>query len=598
MKPKLIPAVAYLRKSTKGTRADGTERQENSLAQQRREIEQFAAANGYIIIRWYIDEGVSGWKRDGKRPQFDRMLREAKELGDFRVILCDDIDRFSRAGVMDVFTDLLTLKNGGVVALHCVKQGKYDLVGAGQNDIGRVLKLVIDIHGGNDFSRKLGRRLALTRRNKASEGKRSGGNAPYGYNNGEKNSGTIVLGDPAKVQVVKSIFNRFVCEFHSMLYIANELNSQGVKPPRGKHWSNQTVKNILQNEVYKGTFTYNLKKTGEFFILNKDGEVVEAPERGPLRQAWKPTEDGVIRHHDAHEALVDQKTWQAAQDRIASFAKSARLRTRETPFVLTGVLVCDHCGNRMYGVDVKKKYNGKVFRHTEYRCEGRTRFGASVCGNHTIREEKILPFLMERMKAEIDEAQAELIRPKPERFFSDEPVDNTVSELEQSLRVLGEKIRIGKEGLLLEVKHARLRNELSDTVNEWLTEYDALEEQLLHAKNANKPLDWDNAPITDQLLVELANWRKWCEDSFSHDRLGTREVFRQLGAQVRLRWTCEKKQWGKEIRNYYQLATDCSYRLGEQQASLNLAKVHQAPVEGSSNCNRGVDRSYSRTGKG
>ena len=45
-----VPAVAYLRRSTS--------RQEKSLVDQRTEIEQYAAANGYHILRWFQDDGI------------------------------------------------------------------------------------------------------------------------------------------------------------------------------------------------------------------------------------------------------------------------------------------------------------------------------------------------------------------------------------------------------------------------------------------------------------------------------------------------------------------------------------------------------------
>ena len=108
-----IPAAAYLRKSTKGQTAEGKQRQEKSIEQQRTEITLLAKQNGYKILRWYIDEGVSGWKRAGQRPEFDRMLRDAKERKDFKVLVCDDLDRFSRLGLMEVFADLSALAASG-----------------------------------------------------------------------------------------------------------------------------------------------------------------------------------------------------------------------------------------------------------------------------------------------------------------------------------------------------------------------------------------------------------------------------------------------------------------------------------------------------
>ena len=57
----LIPAVGFLRKSTKGER-DGKQRQEKSIDQQKEEVIKLAKAGGYQILRWYVDAGVSGWK--------------------------------------------------------------------------------------------------------------------------------------------------------------------------------------------------------------------------------------------------------------------------------------------------------------------------------------------------------------------------------------------------------------------------------------------------------------------------------------------------------------------------------------------------------
>ena len=93
----LVPAVGYLRKSTAGEAATGRERQEKSIPQQKREIEQLAKTHGYKLIRWYADPGKSGWKRGTARPDFTKMLADANEKGDFLAIICDDVDRFSRA---------------------------------------------------------------------------------------------------------------------------------------------------------------------------------------------------------------------------------------------------------------------------------------------------------------------------------------------------------------------------------------------------------------------------------------------------------------------------------------------------------------------
>jgi DNA invertase Pin-like site-specific DNA recombinase len=73
----LIPAVGYLRKSTKGLKADGSEKQEKSIEDQTEDILKHAKGR-FKIIRWYKDPGVSGWKREAARPDFAKMLADAK----------------------------------------------------------------------------------------------------------------------------------------------------------------------------------------------------------------------------------------------------------------------------------------------------------------------------------------------------------------------------------------------------------------------------------------------------------------------------------------------------------------------------------------
>ena len=72
-----IPAVAYLRRST--------DRQEQSLGDQRKEVTAFAERHGYRIVGEYIDDAISGTSAKG-RPGFQRMIEDAKR-GEFRAVI-------------------------------------------------------------------------------------------------------------------------------------------------------------------------------------------------------------------------------------------------------------------------------------------------------------------------------------------------------------------------------------------------------------------------------------------------------------------------------------------------------------------------------
>jgi DNA invertase Pin-like site-specific DNA recombinase len=88
----LVPAVAYLRMSDK--------KQDKSIPAQKDEIEKYAAANGYQILHWYRDDGISGAETI-KRAGFQSLILAAQQGRDFEVIIVWDQDRFSRFDPME-----------------------------------------------------------------------------------------------------------------------------------------------------------------------------------------------------------------------------------------------------------------------------------------------------------------------------------------------------------------------------------------------------------------------------------------------------------------------------------------------------------------
>ena len=88
---KTIPAVAYLRRST--------DRQEQSLGDQRMEVSRYAEEHGYQIIREYVDDAISGTSAE-ERPGFQQMIADA-DAGDFQAVIVWNSDRFSRGDVTE-----------------------------------------------------------------------------------------------------------------------------------------------------------------------------------------------------------------------------------------------------------------------------------------------------------------------------------------------------------------------------------------------------------------------------------------------------------------------------------------------------------------
>jgi site-specific DNA recombinase len=75
----LVPPVAYYRALT--------DKQDTSVADQQKAVQQYAAERGYHILREYADDGISGDEAE-KCVDFLRMLGDAQQRGDFKAILC------------------------------------------------------------------------------------------------------------------------------------------------------------------------------------------------------------------------------------------------------------------------------------------------------------------------------------------------------------------------------------------------------------------------------------------------------------------------------------------------------------------------------
>lgn len=94
--------VGYLRRST--------DRQEQSIGDQRAAVERFAAERGIRLLRHYVDDGISGTSTAGRRA-FQQLIADAERFakarhahhdgtsdvgGCFDVVVCYDVKRFGR----------------------------------------------------------------------------------------------------------------------------------------------------------------------------------------------------------------------------------------------------------------------------------------------------------------------------------------------------------------------------------------------------------------------------------------------------------------------------------------------------------------------
>lgn len=180
------------------------------------------------------------------------------------------------------------------------------------------------------------------------------GKPPYGYAVGPEGRLEVV---PEESEAVRLIFRMYNRSGAGMRRIVQSLNEKGVPTRGGRGWSIVTVRDVLRNRSYLGTYT-----------------------RFGLRVPAN------------HPALIDREDFRLAQEKM----ERRRTRRREShpsePFLLSGLAYCANCGNRMMGVSRRQGWRRKdgtssVGQYRYYQCQSRANQG--TCGYHTWRAGKL-----------------------------------------------------------------------------------------------------------------------------------------------------------------------------------------------------------------
>jgi DNA invertase Pin-like site-specific DNA recombinase len=183
------------------------------------------------------------------------------------------------------------------------------------------------------------------------------GRAPYGYRVVERH----LRIEPNEAKVVREIFRRYLDEGEGVRVIARRLNEEGVRTRRGGAWSMVSVRGVLRNPLYIGTY----RRLG----------VVVATE---------------------HESLVTRGRFYAVQERLAARRTGGGPQQRGE-YLLSGLATCGYCGNRLIGVRRTRKARGDdaPVVYTYYQCESRT--NQSRCDYHTRRTDELEAIVRERL---------------------------------------------------------------------------------------------------------------------------------------------------------------------------------------------------------
>ena len=336
--------LMYLRKSRLDTDYEEVSVTE-TLSRHRATLEKLCRTKKLHIAE--VLEEVASGESLSARPKMLRLL-EMVGTGAYAGVVCMDIERLSRGSSMESGYIMQVLQVNGC---KIITPGKtYDL----QNESDEQFTDMKFMFSRYEL-KTINSRLVRGRNHSASEGKFMGSMAPYGYRTfklpGEKGNSLRI--EPEEAKVVRMIFDLYGQQglgYNAIAYRLNDLNI----PARKGQWSQTSVVNILNNEVYLGKIRWRHEPVKR---VVKDGMLAKK----------RILNDDYDLYDGRHEPIITQEQWnlvKAAQEKKYHNPVNME-RQLQNPFA--GILVCGKCGATMKRNVPDKKRNPTPW----YRCSRR-----------------------------------------------------------------------------------------------------------------------------------------------------------------------------------------------------------------------------------
>lgn len=358
---------------------------------QRKACHEFAEKNGWVIGKEFCEKGVSGFKVSANDRDAVQDLREAAMNHEFDILLVFMFDRIGRIDSETPFVVEWFVNQG--IEVWSVKEGQQKI----ESHTDKLINYM-RYWQANGESLKTSMRVKTVMDQMTAEGIYRGGVTPFGYRTVEKGrlnkKGQPLKDlepDPVESELVKTIFNKTVFEGYGSYRMAEYVNALGVRTHNGSTFQCTTIIRILKNRVYCGYYV--------------SGNVVS------------PKIDELV--------IIDENIFDMAQEILKQRAKKNDdkvhiARTTKGRTLLSGNLVCGHCGSRMMSTGYTDKYIRKDGTRGQtdglrYMCYHRARKlndcdGQSVYSARRIDEDviELVEGYLERIKSHPKEKALEM----------------------------------------------------------------------------------------------------------------------------------------------------------------------------------------------
>lgn len=365
------------------SREDGDKAESDSIGNQRKLITDYLKDKAdFVLYDIYIDDGFTG--TNFNRPSFQRMLADI-ETGHVNCVIVKDLSRFGRDYI----------DTGRYLERFFPDRGvRFISITDNIDSMRQAYDMLLPIKNifNEQYARDISQKVHASMKTKQKAGEFIGAFASYGYRKSPVDKNKLVV-DEYAAGVVRRIFRLYI-EGYGKIRIAAMLNEEGIVCPSEykklngdnyrnsnrlestSYWTYSTINRILQNEMYIGNM-----------VQNRKSQRMRGKPKVQDRKDW-------IVVKGTHEAVIDEETWNKAQDLLRRRTRNLDLNSDVSLFA--GFLKCGDCGRSL----VKKVgTTGHGGRAVNYYCGTYIRSGRQYCTPHPVPHSVLERVILEDLKA-------------------------------------------------------------------------------------------------------------------------------------------------------------------------------------------------------
>lgn len=418
-------------------------------------------------VEGYVDEGISGVST-AKRERFNEMIEDGK-LGLFDLVITKEVSRFARNTLDSIRFTRELLSNG--VAVYFQSDNINTL------DEDSELRLTIMSSMAQDESRKISNRVRFGHHQAIKNGTVLGTNNMFGYT---KKDGKLMI-DEEQVEFIRELFEMYATGKFSMKQMEKHFYQKGIRNSKGNKLSHSTMGNIIRNPKYKGYFVGNKVVITDLFTK---------------KQKFLPEEEWVMYKDETGEtvpAIVSEELWEKANEVLYMRSQDVITAQHKTVHqnLLTGKLICSHCGKPYYRKDAVGKNGEKM---SKWVCSGKIKNGADSCPSHAIYENEIKLMIEDIFKSgqqNIEELSACVLKLVSELLDANDnqtEINRLNKELVTQQKMKAKLLKFNTEGNMSDSEFFRMTAECDEEIAKLQMQIDTITQSTKTEQDMKKEL--------------------------------------------------------------------------------------------------------------